>query len=189
MKKLISSALAAAFIFGILVLPNHPDTMQLSALTKFPIELPVILLAMIVAGRWWGVRAVFAVTLVLAAILKLADFAMFSAYNRTFNPIVDAFLIDAGIGLLGDSIGKPLTYLAVAVAIVVLVLTFFAVLRSLRVWAGIQLPTYGKLLAAIATIGFGGWAVADVGHHVGYWTFEKSPPGTAWTSRLVIKRT
>lgn len=188
MKQFCFLTLAAAVIFAILALPNHPGTMQLSALNRFPLELPVILLLMIVLGKRWGVPAVLALGLVAVTFLKLADFGMFTAYNRTFNPILDAFLIDAGIGLLGDSIGKPLTYLAVAAAFAMLVLLFFAILRSLRVWAGLNVPAYGRMIAAVGVLGFGGWAVADSGHHLGYWTFDKSPPGTAWTSRLVFKR-
>lgn len=188
MKRLVLLALAAAVIFAILVLPNHPGTMRWSALNRFPIELPIILLAMIVAGKRWGILTVVTAFLVAVTCLKLADFAMFTAYNRTFNPILDAFLIDAGIGLLSDSIGKPMTYLTVIGAIAAMILTFFVVLRSLRVWAGLQLPVYGRLIAVVGMIGCGGLAIADAGHHLEYWTFEKSPPGTAWTSRLVFKR-
>lgn len=188
MRKLPFPALAAAVIFAILVLPNHPGTMQWSALNRFPLELPLILCLMVLTGRRWGMPVMISVVLVAATFLKLADFGMFTAYNRTFNPILDSFLIDAGIGLLGDSIGKPLTYLAVGGAIVCLVLLFFAILRSLQAWADLDVPAFASVGAAIGVIGFGAWTVADAGHHLNYWKFDKSPPGTAWTSRLAFKR-
>lgn len=188
MKQLVYLVLAAALVFAVLVLPNHPGTMKWSALNRFPIELPVILLAMLAFGKRWGVPAVLAVILVGAMFLKLADYGMFSAYNRTFNPILDTFLIGAGIGLLRDSIGTPLTYIAIAVAVMLIGFVFFALLHSLRVWARLKLPAFGAGVAAIGVLVFGGWAVADAGHHLDYWKFQKSPPGTAWTSRLAFKR-
>jgi len=188
MKKAVFLILSAGLVFAILVLPNHPGTMKWSALNRFPIELPVILLLMIVAGRWWGVRVLVAFVLVAVAFMKIADYFMFMAYNRTFNPVLDAFLIEAGIGLLRDSIGRPLTYAVLAGALVFIIVLFFAVLRALRVWARVSFPAYGRLIACVAAFGFGGWAVADAGHHLDYWKFDRSPPGTAWTSRLVVKR-
>ncbi|SEW32257.1 hypothetical protein SAMN04488515_2299 [Cognatiyoonia koreensis] len=188
MRKLIVLAAAAGVLFAILVLPNHPGTMKWSALNRFPIELPVILLAMIAIGRRWGVPLFLAAVLVTATFLKLADYGMFTAYNRTFNPILDAFLIESGIGLLGDSIGKPLAYLSVAGTILFLTFLYVIILKSLHVWAGVQLTKSLRSFAVVGVIACGGWAVADAGHHLGYWKFEKSPPGTAWTSRLAYKR-
>lgn len=188
MKRAVFLLLSSAVIFLALVLPNHPGTMKLSALHRFPLELPVLLLGMIAMGyRRWAVGLV-AAALVAVTFLKLADVGMFLAFNRTFNPILDTFLIDAGLGLLSDSIGRPLAYLSVAGFIMVMVLWFVALLRSLRVWATLDAPVYARGLALVAALGFGGWVAADAGHHLDYWKFERSPPGTAWTSRLTFKR-
>ena len=188
MKKGLFLALGAALVFVALVLPNHPDMMEWAALNRFPLELPVVLFGMMAVGRRWGVAAGLALVLVTVTFLKLADIGMFTAYDRTFNPILDAFLIDAGIGLLGDSIGRPLTYLAIAAFVFVMILWFFALLRSLRLWASLNLPLAGRLSAAVCALGFGSLAVADAGHQLNYWTFSKSLPGTAWTSQLAFKR-
>ncbi len=188
MTKPVYLALASLMLFLVLVLPNHPGTMNLTALNRFPLELPVLLLGMIALGNRPWLIGTLAMALLAATFLKLADYGMFTAYNRTFNPILDAFLMNAGIGLLGDSIGKPLTYLAIAGSAIVLVLVFVALMRSLRAWAILSVPRWGRICSLIAAIGFGGWAVADAGHHLAYWTFERSPPGSAWTSRLAFKR-
>jgi len=188
MKKALLLTLAAAVLFALLVLPNHPGTMRWAALNNVPLELLVILLAMIAVGRQWGVPVIVALALVATTFMKLADYGMFIAYNRTFNPILDAFLIKSGIGLLRDSIGAPLTAIAVIGAMVGLILLLFAVLQSLRVWAGLAVPRVVRVVAAAGALVFGGWAVADAGHHLGYWTFDRSPPGTSWTSRLTFKR-
>lgn len=188
MKKVFFLCLSAAVIFLALVLPNHPGTMKLGALNRFPLELPVVLLGMMALGRrMWIVWSVAAV-LVTVTFLKLADVGMFAAYNRTFNPILDAFLIDAGIGLLSDSIGRPLAYLVIAAGVLVMTLWFFALGRSLRIWATLDAPIFARGLALVAALGAGGWAVADAGHHLDYWKFDRSPSGTAWTSRLTFTR-
>ncbi len=187
-KNGVFLVLAAAVIFAVLVLPNHPGTMRWSALNRFPLELPVILLGMIAGGWRWGIAMFVSLALVAATFIKLADYGMFTAYNRTFNPILDAFLIQAGIGLLRDSIGMPLTILVVVGAILALILLFFAILRGLRVWGRLAVPPAARAAAAIGALVFGGWAVADAGHHLDYWKLERSPPGTAWTSRLSVKR-
>jgi len=191
MEKVIMLALAAALIFAVLVLPNHPAVTGWSALNSFPLELPVILLLMIVAGRAWGVASllVFALTCVLfvATFLKLADYAMFVAYGRNFNPILDTVLIGSGIGLLRDSIGTPLAVLVVIVAFIVLVALFWLLLKSLVVWTRLTIPPLARIGAMISLLVFGGWAVADAGHDLKYKRFTIDPPGTAWTSRLIVE--
>lgn len=154
-KNGVFLVLAAAVIFAVLVLPNHPGTMRWSALNRFPLELPVILLGMIAGGWRWGIAMFVSLALVAATFIKLADYGMFTAYNRTFNPILDAFLIQAGIGLLRDSIGMPLTILVVVGAILALILLFFAILRGLRVWGRLAVPPAARAAAAIGALVFG----------------------------------
>lgn len=187
-KRTAGLALSAALIFAVLVLPNHPGTLKWSALDRWPLELPVILLVMIAVGRRWGVSYVLAAVLTVAAAMKVADIAMFSALNRTFNPILDTFLIGAGFSILWDSIGGALSVLAVVAALVVLAVLFWALRRSLRAWASLE-PGRAIRSAAggLAVLG-ASWAAADAGHHLDYWTLQSSPPGTAWTTRLVVSR-
>ncbi|MEL6809277.1 MAG: sulfatase-like hydrolase/transferase [Pseudomonadota bacterium] len=188
MRHVLALTLGAVVIFGVLVLPNHPGTMKWSALNRWPLELPVLLLVMMAIGRRWGLSYILASVLVITTVIKLADFAMFSAFNRTFNPVLDTFLIGAGLSLLRDSIGGALTVLAVFGAVAALVLLFVLLERSLRAWTRIALGAPLRASAAVFAMLGAGWAVADVGHHLKYWQLDKSPPGTAWTSRLTFKR-
>lgn len=188
MKNTVLLLLAAVLVYFVLVLPNYPGAVNLSALGHFPLELPVVLLVMLVVGGRRGVAVGLTVLLLVVTVLKLADMSMFAAYNRAFNPVLDAFLIHAGIGLLGESIGKPLTYLALGVAGLAIIVLFYMLLRSLRIWGGVAVSAKGRAAAAVGAIVFGGWALADAGHHLKYWTFENSPYGTAATSRLVMAR-
>jgi len=70
MKQALTLALTAAAVFGLLVLPNHPGTLQWSALNRWPLELPVILLLMMVAGRIWGMAGAVATRSLICSSLK-----------------------------------------------------------------------------------------------------------------------
>jgi hypothetical protein len=188
MNRLFFLAVSALMVFLALVLPNHPSMLKLSSLNEWPLELPVILLCMIAFGRHPWVVWTLALVLVAVTFIKLADIGMFMAYDRTFNPILDMFLIDAGIGLLSESLGKTLTYLAIAACVVTTILWLFAMVRSLRVWGAVKVPHTARVSAMVVALGLSGWSAADAGHHLGYWTFERSPPGSAWTSRVAIER-
>lgn len=188
MTRSLSLLLGAGLVFCVLILPNHPGTMKWSAFNRWPLELPVLLLAMMAFGRMRGVASLFAIILVGAALMKLADYGTFIAYNRTFNPILDFYLVNAGLGLLRDTLGGAQTY---ALMIGVAVLTagvFFGLRHGLKTWARLPFPVWGRMVAAIGVVATASWAVADAGHHLKYWRLDKSPPGTAWTSRLVFKR-
>ncbi|WP_299611753.1 sulfatase-like protein [uncultured Tateyamaria sp.] len=188
MKRAAGLALAAAVIFAVLVLPNHPGTMKWSALNRWPLELPVLLLGMVAVGRRLIITHIVALLLLVAVAIKVADYAMFSAFNRTFNPILDTFLIGAGLSLLRDSVGGVLTGLAVIGTALLLVLLFLALERSLRLWTALSpAPQIRASVTVLALLGTG-WAAADAGHHLEHWRFDKSPPGTAWTTRLTVKR-
>ncbi|WP_170754283.1 sulfatase-like hydrolase/transferase [Ruegeria lacuscaerulensis] len=188
MRLSFALVLGALLVFCALVLPNHPGTMNWSAVNRWPLELPVILLFMIAFGRIPGVASILAALLIAASLMKLADYATFTAYNRTFNPIVDTFLIEAGFGLLQDSVGRPLA-IAMAVTGGALVAIYFVLLRfGLKAWGSLSPPVWAKTAAVLGIMITGSWAVADAGHHLKYWRFDQSPPGTAWTSRLVFKR-
>jgi hypothetical protein len=162
--------------------------MNWSGLAQFPLELPVILLAMLVLGRRRGGAALIAGVLVGAAVLKLTDIGMFLAYNRSFNPILDAFLIKAGVGLLSESIGRPLTYLGIIVALLMIGAVFYLVLSSLRAWGAMDMPKGGRVLAFVSLLAFGTWAVVDAGHGLGFWTLDASPYGRTQTAQMLVKR-
>ncbi len=188
MKRSLGLGLAAALLFLVLVLPNHPGTMKWTALNNWPLELPVLLLLMVAVGKRLWVSYLLALILVCAVVIKVADYTMFTAFNRTFNPVLDTFLIGAGASLIWDTFGGALTVLFGLGAVVFLILLTIALERSLRVWGTLSPPLPIRATAAAASMVCAGWAVADAGHHLEYWSFENSPPGSAWTTRLTAKR-
>lgn len=188
MTRWAKLAFAAAVIFAVLVLPNHPGTMKWSALQRWPLELPVLLLGMAAVGRRWGITYLVAFLLLLTFVIKVADYGMFTAFNRPFNPVLDTFLIEAGLSLLHDSVGGMLTVLTVFGSASFLILFFVVLERSLRSWATLSPVMPLRATAAILAVFGAGWAAADAGHHLDYWRFDQSPPGSAWTTRLTVKR-
>lgn len=188
MKQVLTLSLGTGLIFCVLVLPNHPGTMTWSALNRWPLELPVIVALMVALGRLRGLATVIALLLVVSTLVKIADYGTFIAYNRTFNPIVDLFLINAGFGLLTTSLGLPLTLVLVLLGSAALALLFVLLRFALKAWADLPTQNWMRGVAAAGVLMAGTWAVADVGHHLDQWQFEASPPGTAWTSRLIYKR-
>lgn len=188
MKRALLLAFSAALVFAALVLPNHPGTMKWSALNRWPLELPVILLLLVALGWRNWVTHILALGLTVAVVVKLADYAMFDAYNRKFDPILDLYLLHPAFTLVSDTIGRGWAILAACVLAAALVCFVLLFLWALRSWAAIRLSGALRLTAGGIAVLAAGWAAADAGHHLGAWTFERSPPGTAWTTRLLVKR-
>ncbi|MEM1386326.1 MAG: sulfatase-like hydrolase/transferase [Pseudomonadota bacterium] len=187
-KRGIWLACGAAVVFCALALPNHPDAVQWRALGRWPLEFPVILLTMLVVGRLKGVAAALAVALGIMTLVKLADIAMFMAYDRSFNPILDMFLLDAAFNLLSASIGTVTTIAAAYAAVLAIAIWTLALHRSLLVWANVGLPAMARAAAAVCALGLGAWAGADAAYHLDTLELEKSPPGNASTARLSVEK-
>ncbi len=188
MKQVFLLLLGAVAVFAALALPNHPNAVGWGALTRWPLELPIILLLTVLFGRHLFVVHAFALAILVVVVLKLADFAMFSAYNRPFDPVVDMSLIASGFSFARDSLGSVVFVVALSFAGTLLVLFYISLFKGLSAWATLGQNAKAGLAAAMVAVGCAGWAIADAGHHLKYWTFENSPPGTTWTSRLAIKR-
>ncbi|KIC47238.1 sulfatase-like protein [Ruegeria sp. ANG-S4] len=188
MKQAVFLALGALTVFAVLALPNHPSAFGWGALARWQLELPIVLLFVAVLGR--HMIAVHAVTLALIVVVlfKLADYAMFGSYNRPFNPVVDLSLVAAGLSFARDSLGLVLFISVMFAAVVMMCLLYYALFCGLSAWAKLRTSGKASLAAGLVALGCTGWAVADAGHHLNYWTLADSPPGTTWTSRLAVKR-
>jgi hypothetical protein len=183
--------LAALVLHLVLILPNHPGAMTPRALLLFPLELPVILLAMMAlpSGRLSSVvRRVLVFALVLLAVLKLADFGMFTAFNRGFNPLVDLHLLVAGWRLSSGAVGPLFAALGLIAACAALAVVVLLVGWALRQWAGLGLPPAARGGAAAAMILAGTVAVAEIGQAMRVWALPVQPPGAAFTARVGVER-
>lgn len=123
-RTLARIALGLAILFVILVLPNHATDLRAAAASApLPIELPVILVALLATrGVPFRLLRLLVVLLSIALVfLKLADIATFEAFSRPFNPLLDAHIVIAGWHLLSGTVGWTEAVLGVAAALAGLV--------------------------------------------------------------------
>ena len=185
-------AIATLCLHLLLVQPNHPAAMTWGALAVFPLELPVVLLALVAVGtgRIGAVfRAVLVTVLMVIAVLKTADFAMFSSLSRGFNPVGDLPLIVAGLRLLTGTIGLVPGVLAVGAALVLIGLVAAATWWATGVWARLSSSSWGlRGVAATGAVLCAGVATAEIGGAMGRWQLPVQVPGAAFTARVGIER-
>jgi hypothetical protein len=190
--RLAGLALAALALHLALIQPNHPGAMTLQALAVFPLELPVILLVLIALrqGTVAGTLAQAGIVAVLVAmiVLKVADLAMFTAFNRGFNPLFDRHLIGSAWDLSKGAVGAPLVLVAGLAALALLGLVAAALRAATGSWLRIA-P--GPVWRGAAAAGAGVAALAaaaQIGHATRTWTPPWTPPGSAFTARMAFER-
>ena len=181
---------AALVLHLVLIQPNHPAAMPWRALLLVPLELPVLVLALVaLRGRALQVlRIALSGALTLLVILKTADFAMFTALARGFNPVADVMLIEAGLRLLAGSVGAGPAVLAGLGAILAAVGIGWAVWWATGVWGAIAPPRRTAWIAGTGAVLSAGLAVAEIGQAMGRWSLGVSPPGAAFTARVGVER-
>ena len=191
-RTALSLGLAALLFYLVLVQPNHPAALTWGALATFPLEWPALLLALVTFGTGRigvGFRLAVVGLLVLIAVLKVADFAMFTAFARGFNPVADLALVGAGIRLLTGSIGPLLTLLATIGALLLAAALTGVLWWASGVWAA-AVPRRNALRGLTAGVALlsAGVAAADVGVRMGRWDLPVPLPGTAFTARVGAER-
>lgn len=185
---------AAVLLHLVLIQPNHPDAMTWGALRLFPLELPVLLLGLPLLGDGRGARVLrgaLAGVLALLVLLKAADYAMFTAFGRGFNPVGDLPLAAAGVNLLSGSVGGVMAGLAVIGAVVGVAALVWALWWALSVWARAPILRghvwrargAGAVALAVATLG-----TLEAASIMGRWEDRIDPPGAAFTARLAAER-
>lgn len=184
---------AALLLHVALIQPNHSAAMTWGALLLVPLELPILLLVLPLIGetRFGRVlRTGLAVVLTLLVMLNLADFGMFLAFGRGFNPVGDLPLVLAGFNLLSGSVGVILAVLACVVAGTGLVALGLALWWAMRVWAHVPAQAAPPWLRRTA------WGIAIVLAGVG--TLQATAlmgralpgdaPGLASTAHAAVER-
>ncbi|MGQ7846870.1 sulfatase-like hydrolase/transferase [Granulosicoccus sp. 3-233] len=125
-SSLIAVGLSLLLLYLTLLFPGHPGEFDGDTLRQIPLEMPVIVLALLlVKGRaayWLG--KVLVLTLGSLLLLRLADLGSFLAFNRRFNPLLEMHLLADGWNLASTTIG-PLEA-AVVVLLMLLVLGLLA---------------------------------------------------------------
>ena len=170
--------------YGVLALPNHPSAMGWGALRLFPLELPIILAALLLAGRTRWVQALTITACLIVVVLKLADYAMYEAYGRAVNLATDWVLLGAGLNLLSSTVGLVQAILAILGVIVGLIAIGALLASAAWSWARLQVPGWARAVPILAVVGFAGLSIAEIGYLKRFWTVDTNPPGAAFSSRL-----
>lgn len=190
-RRSVALLAAALVLHLVLIQPNHPAAMTPGAFLLFPLELPVILLLMLALSAGWvsaALRAALTGALVLLAVLKAADFGMFTAFNRGFNPLVDMNLVMSGWHLSSGAVGPVMAGLALMAALAALAVLAALIWWALRQWAGLRLTPLPRVAAALAA-GLGcAVMVAEIGQAMRVWALPVKPPGAAFTVRVAVER-
>ena len=191
-RRFFPLALAAILLYLALAQPNHPDALTWGVLKAFPLEWPFLLLALFAFGPG-RIGTVFRVLVVAAiagiATLKTADFAMFLALARGFNPVADLALVGAGLRLLSGTIGPALAGLAALGFVLLIALVIAALWWATGVLASFS-PSKASLRAAagVGAFVFAGISAAEVGDRMQRWELPWTLPGTAFTTRVGVER-
>lgn len=184
--------LATLVLYVLLAQPNHPDALTWELLLIPPLELPALLLALVALGdgrKSQLFRSFVTGTLLLIVALKAADFAMFSALGRGFNPVADLALIGAGVNVLSGAIGSTVS----DIVMVIVFLSFIGVAAATW-WATGTLAelkpvsTRSRAIAGGLALAGAGVAAVEVGERMQYWALPIDPPGTAFTARVGMER-
>lgn len=183
--------LAALVFHLVLIQPNHPAAMSWGALLVLPLELPVVLLALLAlgdgrAGAW--VRGLLVAVLTLLMVLKTADYIMFTALNRGFNPVADLPLVVSFAQLIAGTFGMLAAVLAVVGAVLLTALVAAFLWWASGVWASVTIKPAAVRLASVGAVLFAGVAAAEIGHAMGRWNLPAEPPGAAFTARVGVER-
>ncbi|MET0439410.1 MAG: sulfatase-like hydrolase/transferase [Devosia sp.] len=188
-----SPLFAGLAIYAVLAQPNHPDALTPGMLLQLPLEWFVIvgLLLVVPAGNaiTYAVRAGIVLLLTGVSVLKLADIATFTAFNRPFNPLMDLPLAEAGLRLAGGSVGWPL---AIALAVGIGLIPF--ALAGILWWSTGLISRYepskgmriGAAAAGLVALFF---VIADVGAARQAWTLPVDVPGSSFSTQLAFDRT
>ena len=193
LPRLFGLLVAAILIDLVLIQPNHPGAMTWDALRLVALELPVIVLVLLAwPGRARVLRALLVAVLTAVAVLKIADYANFVAYNRVFNPATDLGLIRAayelGTGALGPVLGNLAAFAAALAPFAIAAALWWATGRFVR----LQPPARWWLIwrggFGVLAIAAGALMVGQIGAAKGQWALPFKPPGVAFTARLAYDR-
>ncbi|ROT98133.1 sulfatase [Histidinibacterium lentulum] len=187
--------LSAAILYLVLIQPNHPAAMTWGALTLFPLELPVILLALMALPARARVtvygRGMLVAILMIIAVLKLADYATFLAYGRGFNPVVDLHLLPAAWRLGSGIVGMTVAILVAGAAVALVLAVTWALWWATGVWASVE-PWGGRTRVRVAlgsaTVLACGVAIMEIGAARRAWDLPVRIPAAAFTARVGLER-
>jgi phosphatidylglycerophosphate synthase len=140
------TVLAAVLVWAVLVAPDQPKYLTLSAFLRIPLEgLVVIAVALFLPAIPRRILAVMAgLALTLVVVLKVLDFGFFTTFSRPFDPIGDTSSVGIGITTMREVVGRTeadLIIVGIVVGVIALVVVLIlAMLRLTKVAAAHRRP-------------------------------------------------
>ncbi len=155
MRLALPPLLAATLIWAALALP------QGAALTV-PAELPVVLLALTLAGRWarLPVRAMVTAVLTLMVVLSCADLVMGQMLGRPFNLVADLPLLDALVRVVAGSFGTVVAGVAMLVIVALCLGCVLALWWATGIWSRRRVGLGWPVAASVAVVALAWMGVA-----------------------------
>lgn len=143
-------------------LPDRIEAIGALAFARLPLEWPLLLLMLLLVPRPWRRFTSLACGLLLLLILflKIADIGTRAAFQRPFNPYLDAKMLADGWNLMSGTIGSVAAFAGVVAGIVGLALVLMLFLVAARWLTDIPRPARSWLiLGMVVTSAFGGAAI------------------------------
>jgi len=104
----VLTVLSAVLVFFALLAPNQPALFTLDAFLRVPVEAIVLVVLFLVLPqrpRRWVALAI-GVLLGLLTVIKMLDIGFWTFLNRQFDLVADWGLLDDGLNVVEDSLGK-----------------------------------------------------------------------------------
>ena len=129
----LAFAASLVLLFVLMRFPGSPDLWSLSHVVRWPLELPLVVLAlaMIPRGRSGVARASLVAALATLLLLRLADLGSRLAFGRAFSPLTEMHLIGQGWTLASRTVGLGEAALAVSLSLLALVMVAVFLHRGL----------------------------------------------------------
>lgn len=139
--SLFRNIVALLVVFVALVIPNRLSDIHQDSFLRFPLELLLLGLILLVPGTVGkSLRWLMATVLAVGLIFKIADMATYNIFARPFNPVFDAYLLVNGLNLLNGAVGKVaavlIVLMLVVVSLAIIVLAFLLLERIRKFLAG-----------------------------------------------------
>ena len=151
-------AVALALLFVLMRFPGHPDGFTAEHLLRLPLELPLVLLALVLLPRerTRAPRLLLVAALSLLLLLRLGDIGSRLAFGRAFSPLAEFHLVGQGWTLASGTVGRAEAAFVVTLALTLLVLTgtgLYRGLGSLASFTDRERHRIGALSAALLAAG------------------------------------
>jgi hypothetical protein len=144
---------AAVVLYLCFLLPDNPWNYDPVSLARFPLEVPLLLLAatLVRTPVWRGLAPLLGGAITVVVVLKIANNIALGGFGRSFSAVADLALIPVALGTLARSNGA-LAVAAVVAGVAVIAGIAFATFRALIVLGRGRTVAHRAVAAALSGI-------------------------------------